>query len=53
MVKLVTMDGKLIWMIDFSPTAVILIACDPAELPAIKEDIDLAIAKEEGKPISA
>ena len=46
MVKLVTLEGKLTWLIDFSPTAMIMIACDPTELPTLKEDIELAIAKQ-------
>jgi hypothetical protein len=46
MVKLVTLEGKLTWLIDFSPVAMIMIACDPAELPTLREDIDLAIAKQ-------
>jgi hypothetical protein len=46
MVKLVTFDGKLTWLIDFSPIGIIMIACDPSELQALKEDVELAIAKQ-------
>jgi hypothetical protein len=46
MVKLVMLEGKLTWLIDFSPSVVVMIACDPNELQALREDIDLAIAKQ-------
>ena len=50
MVKLVTLEGKLTWLIDFSPTAIVMIACDVSELPSLKEDIELAIAKQVREP---
>ena len=51
MVKLVTVECKPHWMIDFSPIAFVMVAADIADFAQLKEDMEVIMAKAAGPEI--